>query len=86
MFSIADFLHSCCFLIGSWLTDPLNKAFGRKKTIFITCAIRFYFTPLFMLSRILNSIRLLASLPAFGVLSPIPGGIYLLQDFSLALV
>ncbi|KAJ7183436.1 hypothetical protein C8R46DRAFT_1209599 [Mycena filopes] len=32
---------SCCAFIGCWLTDPLNKAFGRKKTIFITCLISF---------------------------------------------
>ena len=34
------FHFSCCAVIGCWLTDPLNKALGRKKTIFVTCAIR----------------------------------------------
>jgi len=34
------FLFSCCAVIGCWLTDPLNKVLGRKKTIFVTCAIR----------------------------------------------
>ncbi|KAJ6628160.1 hypothetical protein B0H10DRAFT_1991661 [Mycena sp. CBHHK59/15] len=33
--------YLCCAFIGCWLTDPLNKAFGRKKTIFITCLISF---------------------------------------------
>ncbi|KAJ7769957.1 hypothetical protein B0H16DRAFT_1516921 [Mycena metata] len=33
--------YMCCAFIGCWLTDPLNKAFGRKKTIFITCLISF---------------------------------------------
>ncbi|KAJ7641857.1 hypothetical protein FB45DRAFT_785998 [Roridomyces roridus] len=33
--------YMCCAFIGCWLTDPLNKAFGRKKTIFITCMISF---------------------------------------------
>ncbi|KAJ7828749.1 hypothetical protein B0H14DRAFT_3718427 [Mycena olivaceomarginata] len=33
--------YMCCAFIGCWLTEPLNKAFGRKKTIFITCLISF---------------------------------------------
>ncbi|KAF7362784.1 MFS domain-containing protein [Mycena venus] len=33
--------YMCCAFIGCWLTDPLNNAFGRKKTIFITCLISF---------------------------------------------
>ncbi|KAJ6565818.1 hypothetical protein DFH09DRAFT_1363614 [Mycena vulgaris] len=33
--------YLCCAFIGCWLTDPLNNAFGRKKTIFITCLISF---------------------------------------------
>ena len=41
MFGVVDLLHSCCAIIGCWITDPLNKAFGRKKTIFITCSIRY---------------------------------------------
>ncbi|KAM7208462.1 Sugar transporter domain containing protein [Naviculisporaceae sp. PSN 640] len=31
--------YLCCALIGCWLTDPLNKAFGRRGTIFISCLI-----------------------------------------------
>jgi len=33
--------YLCCFTIGCWLTHPLNKAFGRRNTIFITCFISF---------------------------------------------
>ncbi|KAJ7106524.1 hypothetical protein C8R44DRAFT_885817 [Mycena epipterygia] len=33
--------YMCCAFVSCWLTDPLNKAFGRKKTIFITCLISF---------------------------------------------
>ncbi|KAF7289144.1 MFS domain-containing protein [Mycena indigotica] len=33
--------YLCCALISCWLTDPLNKALGRKRTIFFTCAISF---------------------------------------------
>ncbi|KAA8904797.1 hypothetical protein FN846DRAFT_951930 [Sphaerosporella brunnea] len=33
--------YLCCFTIGCWLTHPLNKAFGRRHTIFITCFISF---------------------------------------------
>lgn len=31
--------YLCCFTIGCWLTHPLNKKFGRRNTIFITCLI-----------------------------------------------
>ncbi|KAK4214472.1 hypothetical protein QBC37DRAFT_314322 [Rhypophila decipiens] len=31
--------YLCCALIGCWLTDPMNKAFGRRGTIFISCLI-----------------------------------------------
>ncbi|KAG0128877.1 transporter-domain-containing protein [Tuber indicum] len=30
-----------CFTVGCWLTHPLNKRFGRRNTIFITCFISF---------------------------------------------
>ncbi|RPA97130.1 hypothetical protein L873DRAFT_1791185 [Choiromyces venosus 120613-1] len=30
-----------CFTVGCWLTHPLNKQFGRRNTIFITCFISF---------------------------------------------
>ncbi|EGN94806.1 hypothetical protein SERLA73DRAFT_187864 [Serpula lacrymans var. lacrymans S7.3] len=33
--------YLCCAVIGCWLTDPLNRWLGRKKTIFITCMISF---------------------------------------------
>ncbi|KAJ7463347.1 hypothetical protein FB451DRAFT_1266168 [Mycena latifolia] len=33
--------YMCCAFISCWLTDPLNKALGRKKTIFVTCSISF---------------------------------------------
>lgn len=33
--------YLCCAVIGCWLTDPLNQWLGRKKTIFLTCAISF---------------------------------------------
>jgi sugar porter (SP) family MFS transporter len=33
--------YLCCALIGCWLTDPLNRRFGRRGTIFISCAISF---------------------------------------------
>ncbi|KAI5856005.1 hypothetical protein BZA05DRAFT_442672 [Tricharina praecox] len=33
--------YLCCFTIGCWLTHPLNQAFGRRNTIFITCLISF---------------------------------------------
>lgn len=31
--------YLACSLIGCWLTSPLNKAFGRRGTIFIACSI-----------------------------------------------
>ncbi|KAJ6471627.1 hypothetical protein C8R47DRAFT_745810 [Mycena vitilis] len=33
--------YMCCAFISCWLTDPLNQALGRKKTIFVTCLISF---------------------------------------------
>ncbi|KAF7289149.1 MFS domain-containing protein [Mycena indigotica] len=33
--------YLCCALIGCWITDPMNEALGRKKTIFVTCLISF---------------------------------------------
>jgi sugar porter (SP) family MFS transporter len=29
--------YLCCAFIGCWLTEPFNKMFGRRGTIFITC-------------------------------------------------
>ena len=29
--------YLCCALIGCWLTEPMNKAFGRRGTVFISC-------------------------------------------------
>ncbi|KAK5661487.1 hypothetical protein OQA88_11391 [Cercophora sp. LCS_1] len=31
--------HLCCAVLGCWLTDPMNKAFGRRGTISISCLI-----------------------------------------------
>ncbi|KAF4877176.1 putative polyol transporter 2 [Colletotrichum siamense] len=31
--------YLCCALIGCWLTEPLNKVFGRRGTVFISCFI-----------------------------------------------
>lgn len=31
--------YLCCALIGCWITDPMNKRFGRRGTIFISCVI-----------------------------------------------
>ncbi len=31
--------YLCCALIGCWLTDPMNKLFGRRGTIFVSCLI-----------------------------------------------
>ncbi|KAK4135632.1 hypothetical protein BT67DRAFT_256629 [Trichocladium antarcticum] len=31
--------YLCCAVLGCWLTDPMNKAFGRRGTIFISCVI-----------------------------------------------
>ncbi|KAJ7214873.1 hypothetical protein GGX14DRAFT_609597 [Mycena pura] len=33
--------YMCSALISCWLTGPLNKALGRRKTIFVTCLISF---------------------------------------------
>ncbi|CUS09539.1 unnamed protein product [Tuber aestivum] len=33
--------YLACFTVGCWLTHPLNKQFGRRNTIFITCFISF---------------------------------------------
>ncbi|KAF3070566.1 Polyol transporter 5 [Daldinia childiae] len=31
--------YICCAFVGCWLTEPMNKAFGRRGTVFISCAI-----------------------------------------------
>lgn len=31
--------YLCCAIIGCWLTEPLNRVFGRRGTIFISCFI-----------------------------------------------
>ncbi|KAI1093753.1 hypothetical protein F5B19DRAFT_103455 [Rostrohypoxylon terebratum] len=31
--------YICCAFIGCWLTEPMNKAFGRRGTVFISCLI-----------------------------------------------
>ena len=31
--------YLCCALLGCWLTEPLNRALGRRGTIFVTCLI-----------------------------------------------
>ncbi|KAL2021543.1 hypothetical protein VTK56DRAFT_7042 [Thermocarpiscus australiensis] len=31
--------YLCCALAGCWLTDPMNKWFGRRGTIFVSCLI-----------------------------------------------
>ncbi|KZL79900.1 mfs sugar transporter [Colletotrichum incanum] len=31
--------YLCCALIGCWLTEPMNKAFGRRGTVFISCLV-----------------------------------------------
>ncbi|KAK0704933.1 hypothetical protein B0H67DRAFT_649329 [Lasiosphaeris hirsuta] len=31
--------YLCCAILGCWLTDPMNKVFGRRGTIFISCLI-----------------------------------------------
>ncbi|KAI1192983.1 hypothetical protein F5X97DRAFT_55433 [Nemania serpens] len=31
--------YICCALVGCWLTEPLNKRFGRRGTVFISCLI-----------------------------------------------
>jgi MFS family permease len=32
-------LKLCCAILGCWLTDPLNRMFGRRGTIFITATL-----------------------------------------------
>ncbi|KAK1720075.1 hypothetical protein BDP67DRAFT_541113 [Colletotrichum lupini] len=31
--------YLCCAVIGCWLTEPMNKRFGRRGTVFISCLI-----------------------------------------------
>ncbi|KAI1646487.1 uncharacterized protein F4817DRAFT_316729 [Daldinia loculata] len=31
--------YICCAFVGCWLTEPMNKAFGRRGTVFISCAV-----------------------------------------------
>jgi MFS family permease len=31
--------YLCCAIIGCWLTEPMNKLFARRGTIFISCLI-----------------------------------------------
>nr|CAB99236.1 related to myo-inositol transport protein ITR1 [Neurospora crassa] len=31
--------YLCCALIGCWLTEPMNRIFGRRGTIFVSCII-----------------------------------------------
>ncbi|XDG03259.1 hypothetical protein ABKA04_002874 [Annulohypoxylon sp. FPYF3050] len=31
--------YICCAFVGCWLTEPMNKAFGRRGTVFISCLI-----------------------------------------------
>ncbi|KAK4242093.1 hypothetical protein C8A03DRAFT_40516 [Achaetomium macrosporum] len=31
--------YLCCAVIGCWLTDPMNRLFGRRGTIFVSCLI-----------------------------------------------
>ncbi|KAF5389505.1 hypothetical protein D9757_004344 [Collybiopsis confluens] len=33
--------YLCCAVLGCWLTDPLNRVFGRRGTIFITALLSF---------------------------------------------
>ncbi|KAJ8696572.1 hypothetical protein PTI98_006432 [Pleurotus ostreatus] len=33
--------YLCCAVLGCWLTDPLNRLFGRRGTIFITATFSF---------------------------------------------
>ncbi|KAH8174884.1 sugar transporter domain-containing protein [Sarocladium implicatum] len=33
--------YLCCAVIGCWITEPMNKAFGRRGTVFISCTISF---------------------------------------------
>ncbi|KAF8606306.1 hypothetical protein BDV93DRAFT_489755 [Ceratobasidium sp. AG-I] len=36
---VASAPYLCCALIGCWLTDPMNRVFGRRGTIFITATL-----------------------------------------------
>ncbi|KIM20111.1 hypothetical protein M408DRAFT_309162 [Serendipita vermifera MAFF 305830] len=36
---VASAPYLCCAILGCWLTDPLNRRFGRRGTIFITAFI-----------------------------------------------
>lgn len=31
--------YLCCAIVGCWLTDPMNKSFGRRGTVLISCLI-----------------------------------------------
>ncbi|KAK7948210.1 uncharacterized protein PG986_009096 [Apiospora aurea] len=31
--------YICCALLGCWLTEPMNKLFGRRGTVFVSCGI-----------------------------------------------
>ncbi|KAI0016630.1 general substrate transporter [Xylariomycetidae sp. FL0641] len=31
--------YICCAFVGCWLTEPMNKVFGRRGTVFISCFI-----------------------------------------------
>ncbi|KAI1781165.1 hypothetical protein F4818DRAFT_31150 [Hypoxylon cercidicola] len=31
--------YICCAFAGCWLTEPMNKAFGRRGTVFISCLV-----------------------------------------------
>ncbi|KAI0479242.1 hypothetical protein GGR56DRAFT_665064 [Xylariaceae sp. FL0804] len=31
--------YICCAFIGCWLTEPMNKVFGRRGTVFVACLI-----------------------------------------------
>ncbi|GAB1312948.1 hypothetical protein MFIFM68171_03158 [Madurella fahalii] len=31
--------YLCCAVVGCWVTDPMNKYFGRRGTIFISCLV-----------------------------------------------
>ncbi|KAF4976861.1 hypothetical protein FZEAL_6526 [Fusarium zealandicum] len=33
--------YLCCAVIGCWITEPMNKRFGRRGTVFISCSISF---------------------------------------------
>ena len=45
VFDVAFLIHSlaqlCCAVLGCWLTDPLNRRFGRRGTIFICAFLSF---------------------------------------------